>query len=151
MPKFLSKRIVGHSAQDMFALVADVEKYPEFLPMCKELKLISHSEHEGFSLLLASMTIGYKIFCETFITSVELRHSENRINVAYADGPFKYLENRWTFYALSNESSEIEFFIDYEFKSRTLGLVMGTVFDAAFTKFTNAFEKRADELYGKGS
>ncbi len=135
----------------MFALVADVEKYPQFLPMCEALSIRSRKERDGKTLLIADMTVGYKLIRETFTSQVLLKPDENIIDVKYIDGPFRYLDNRWTFRPVDGGAQcDVEFFIDYEFKSRTLGLLMGTMFDLAFKKFSEAFEKRADQIYGLG-
>ena len=149
MPQFETTRRVAHAAPDMFALVADVEKYPEFLPLCEALSIRSRKERDGKTLLIADMTVGYKLIRETFTSQVLLKKDENVIEVKYVDGPFRYLDNRWTFRPVGDGSEcDVEFFIDYEFKSRTLGLLMGTMFDLAFKKFSDAFEKRANEIYG---
>jgi coenzyme Q-binding protein COQ10 len=132
----------------MFALVADVERYPEFLPMCEALTVRSRREGDGVTVLIADMTVGYKALRETFTSQVTLRPADNRIDVKYLDGPFRYLENRWDFMATPDGGTEIRFFIDYEFKSRILGAVMGSMFDRAFRMFAEAFEKRADAIYG---
>lgn len=133
----------------MFALVADVEKYPQFLPMCEALSIRSRKEKDGKTLLVADMTVGYKVIRETFTSQVFLKPEENVIDVKYVDGPFRYLDNRWTFKPVGDGSEcDVEFFIDYEFKSRTLGLLMGSMFDLAFRKFSEAFKKRADHIYG---
>ncbi|AQS41530.1 MAG: Cyclase/dehydrase [Candidatus Tokpelaia hoelldobleri] len=134
----------------MFALVADIGKYPEFLPMCEALAVHSRREQDGKTLLVADMTVGYRLIRETFTTQVYLNPLENRIDVKYIDGPFRHLENRWTFSAVENgKGCDVHFFIDYEFKNRVLGVMMGTMFDIAFRKFTDAFEKRADHIYSK--
>lgn len=149
MPQFTTVRRVHHRAEQMFGLVADVEKYPEFLPMCEALSVRSRKERDGKVLLIADMTVGYKLIRETFTSQVLLKPEENVIDVKYLDGPFRYLDNRWTFKPVGDGSEcDVEFFIDYEFKSRTLGLLMGTMFDLAFKKFAEAFEKRADQIYG---
>jgi len=149
MPQFTTTRQVRHRAEEMFALVADVEKYPEFLPMCEALTVRSRKERGDRTLLVADMTVGYKLIRETFTSQVFLNPEENIIDVKYINGPFRYLDNRWGFRPIGDGSScEIEFFIDYEFKSRTLSLLMGTMFDIAFRKFSEAFERRADEIYG---
>jgi coenzyme Q-binding protein COQ10 len=133
----------------MFALVSDVEKYPQFLPMCEALSIRSRKEKDGKTFLIADMTVGYKLIRETFTSQVFLKPEENVIDVKYVDGPFRYLDNRWTFKPVGDGSEcDVEFFIDYEFKSRTLGLLMGSMFDLAFRKFSEAFEKRADAIYG---
>ena len=132
----------------MFALVADIEKYPEFLPLCEALTIKSRKEREDKALLVAAMTVGYKAIRETFTSQVLLDTELKRIDVQYLDGPFKYLNNRWTFEPVGEGSCNVGFSIDYEFKSRMLGMLMGTMFDTAFRKFAEAFERRADIIYG---
>ena len=149
MPQFSSVKRVHYRAEQMFALVSDIEAYPQFLPMCEALTIRSRKERDGKTLLIADMTVGYKLIRETFTSQVLLKKDENVIEVKYVDGPFRYLDNRWTFRPVGDGSEcDVEFFIDYEFKSRTLGLLMGTMFDLAFKKFSDAFEKRANEIYG---
>lgn len=132
----------------MFALVADVERYPEFLPMCEALTVRSRREGDGITVLTADMTVGYKALRETFTSQVTLRPAENRIDVKYLEGPFRYLENRWDFEPTAGGGTDIRFFIDYEFKSRILGALMGSMFDRAFRMFADAFKRRADTIYG---
>lgn len=148
MPKYETTRQVAHTPQEMFALVADVERYPEFLPMCEALGVRSRRERDGIEMLVADMTVGYKRIRETFTSQVVLKPTENQIDVKYLDGPFKYLDNRWTFRPRADGGTDVEFFIDYEFKSRILGALMGAMFDRAFRMFAEAFEKRADAIYG---
>ncbi|PWE55333.1 ubiquinone-binding protein [Metarhizobium album] len=147
MPQFETTRPVLHSPEKMFDLVADVERYPEFLPLCEALSVRSRKERDGKVLLVADMTVGYKAIRETFTTQVLLNRDERIIDVKYIDGPFKYLDNRWRFEAAAN-GCDVRFFIDYEFKSRILGALMGSMFDRAFRMFAEAFEKRADAIYG---
>lgn len=149
MPQYETTRRVAHSPENMFALVADVEQYPQFLPMCEALAVRSRREREGITLLVADMTVGYKAIRETFTSQVVLRPDKNLIDVRYVDGPFRHLENRWTFKAADDGGCLVHFHIEYEFKSRILGAVMGAMFDRAFRKFAEAFEKRADEIYGR--
>jgi coenzyme Q-binding protein COQ10 len=135
----------------MFALVADVERYPEFVPLCEELRILRRVQSsEGIETLVASMTVGYKAIRESFTTRVTLDRPRLKVNVEYVNGPFKFLENRWTF-RQTPAGSDIEFYINYEFKSFALGLLMGTVFDKAFRKFAEAFEDRAEIIYGEPS
>ncbi|MBX9457807.1 MAG: type II toxin-antitoxin system RatA family toxin [Rhizobium sp.] len=150
MPQFQTRRPANHSADAMYALVADVEKYPEFLPLCEALTVRSRKEREGRVLLVADMSVGYKAIRETFTTQVFLKPDEKVIEVKYIDGPFKYLNNVWRFEDTGPDRSDVDFFIDYEFKSRILGALMGSMFDRAFRMFTEAFEKRADQIYGAG-
>jgi len=147
MPQFETRRSVPHSADEMFDLVADVERYPEFLPLCEGLAVRSRKERDGKELLIADMTVGYKAIRETFTTQVLLNRTERAIDVKYIDGPFRYLDNRWRFEPLPEGGSTVHFFIDYEFKSRILGALMGSMFDRAFRMFTDAFEKRAAAIY----
>ncbi|MFC3162555.1 type II toxin-antitoxin system RatA family toxin [Ciceribacter thiooxidans] len=147
MPQFETRRIVKHSPDRMYALVADVERYPEFLPLCEALAIRSRRERDGKTLLVADMTVGYKAIRETFTTQVLLAPTERAIDVKYIEGPFRYLDNRWRFEPAAEGGCSVHFFIDYEFKSRILGALMGSMFDRAFRMFSEAFEKRADEIY----
>lgn len=156
MPRFRTIRRVHHSAAQMFALVADMDAYPEFVPLCTGLR-VRHREtrDDGVELALAEMEVGYKAIRERFTTRVTLEAARNEILVEYVDGPFRHLRNRWRFRDIEQaegdaKRSEVEFFIDYEFRSRTLGALMGAVFDDAFRKFSSAFEARADKIYGRG-
>lgn len=147
MPRFETTRIVNHSASDMFALIADIEKYPEFVPLCEKIHIRQTIERDEKTMLIADMTVGYKAIRESFTSKVLLAEREKRINVSYVDGPFKFLDNRWTFSDLDDGRCEVHFFIEYEFKSRMLAILMGGMFDRAFRVFAEAFEKRADEIY----
>jgi coenzyme Q-binding protein COQ10 len=150
MPEFSTKRHVRHSAGDMFDLVADVERYPEFVPLCRALKVKSRTaKGEGVEVLIAAMTVAYKLIHETFTSRVTLEKPKLQILVEYLDGPFSRLQNRWSFRSAGEQACEVEFFISYEFKSRLLAALMGAMFDAAFRRFADAFEKRADEMYGR--
>jgi coenzyme Q-binding protein COQ10 len=132
----------------MFDLVADVERYPEFVPLCESLRVRRRSQSgEGIESLVADMSVGYKAIRESFTSRVTLDRARLRIDVEYVDGPFRYLENRWVFRSKSG-GSEIDFHINYEFRNFALGLLMGAMFDRAFRKFTTAFEERAREIYG---
>jgi coenzyme Q-binding protein COQ10 len=132
----------------MFDLVADAEKYPQFLPMCEALTIRSRTEQEnGVIVLIAAMTVAYKIIRETFTTRATLDRNNLKVLVEYLDGPFKRLQNRWAFHPLGEGACEVEFFIDYEFRSRTLAMLMGALFDTVFRKYAAAFEQRADEIY----
>lgn len=149
MPSFHTVRRVGFTPQQMFDLVADVEKYPEFLPLCEGLRVRRRSESgEGVETLVADMSVGYKAIKETFATRVTLDRARLRIDVEYVDGPFRFLENRWRFIEAPEGASDVDFHIAYEFRNRALGLLMGAMFDRAFRMFTNAFEERAKRVYG---
>jgi coenzyme Q-binding protein COQ10 len=133
----------------MFDLVADVEKYPQFVPLCSALTVKTRAEKDGRTVLVADMTVTYKVIRETFTSRVTLDRQSLTILVEYLDGPFKRMQNRWTFYSVETKVCDVEFFIDYEFRSRTLAMLMGAMFDAAFRRFAVAFEQRADEIYGR--
>jgi coenzyme Q-binding protein COQ10 len=150
MPQFSTKHRVRHTATDMFDLVADVEKYPQFVPLCSALRVKSRSSKgDDVIVLVADMTVAYKIVRETFTSCVMLDRPNLRILVEYLNGPFKRMRNRWTFQLVGEDTCDVEFFIEYEFRSRTLAMLMGAMFDTAFRKFSAAFEKRADEVYGE--
>jgi coenzyme Q-binding protein COQ10 len=133
----------------MFDVVADVEKYPQFVPLCSALTVKTRAEKDGRTVLVADMTVAYKVIRETFTSRVTLDRQSLTILVEYLDGPFKRMQNRWTFYSVETKVCDVEFFIDYEFRSRTLAMLMGAMFDAAFRRFAVAFEQRADEIYGR--
>jgi coenzyme Q-binding protein COQ10 len=148
MPQFSTKRRVAHSAADMFNLVADVEHYPEFVPLCRTLSVRKRtSDGGGREIIIADMTVAYKLVRETFTSRVTLDRKKLEILVEYLEGPFQKMNNRWTF-SPAGAACDVEFFIAYEFRSRTLGLLMGAMFDAAFRRFAAAFERRADKVYG---
>lgn len=149
MPKFETSRPVVHSPRQMFDLVADVESYPEFLPLCEALSVRSRRERDGKTLLVADMTVGYKAIRETFASQVLLKPDDLVIEVKYIDGPFRYLDNKWSFRLRDDGGCDVVFFIDYEFRNRILGALMGSMFDRAFRMFAEAFEKRADGIYGR--
>ncbi|MDX2259059.1 MAG: SRPBCC family protein [Hyphomicrobiaceae bacterium] len=148
MPSFSNRRRLRFSPQQMFDLVADVERYPEFVPLCESLVVTERRQEGERQVLIARMGIGYKAIRETFATRVTLDTAGDRILVEYVDGPFRRLENRWRFLPAPG-GSEIDFYIDYEFRSAMLALVMGAVFDKAFRKFAAAFEARAEAIYGR--
>jgi coenzyme Q-binding protein COQ10 len=148
MPQFSTKRRVRHSAADMFDLVADVERYPEFVPLCRSLHVRQRSKDEqGGEVIVADMTVAYKLVQETFTSRVTLDRQKLEILVEYLEGPFRKMSNRWNFRPAGAAACDVEFFIAYEFRSRTLGLLMGAMFEAAFRRFSAAFERRADQVY----
>jgi coenzyme Q-binding protein COQ10 len=135
----------------MFDLVADVERYPEFVPLCQALRVRRRSQGAGGEdVLIADMEVGYRAIHEKFASRVTLDKLHLKVLVEYVDGPFSHLENTWNFVDESEGASRIEFFISYEFRSRLLGALMGSMFDTAFRKFAQAFEARADVVYGRG-
>lgn len=152
MPEFATTRRVRHAAADMFRLVADVERYPEFVPLCKALKIRKRIEEpEDIHIIVADMVVSFKLIEERFTSRVTLDHANLQILVEYLEGPFSRMENRWEFHPVSEQLCDVKFFISYEFKSRTLGFLMGSMFETAFRRFSDAFERRADAVYGKKS
>jgi coenzyme Q-binding protein COQ10 len=150
MPKFSSKRRVNHSAAQMFDLVADVERYPEFVPLCRSMKIRQRMpKPDGTEIVICEMTVSFKLVREAFTTKVTLDGPNLKILVEYLQGPFSNLENRWSFEPKSDTVCDVGFFLAYEFKSRMLAMLMGAMFDTAFQRFAAAFEKRADVVYGK--
>ena len=148
MPQFSTKRRVRHTASEMFDLVADVERYPQFVPLCRTLRVRKRiPEPEGIEILIADMTVAYKLVRESFVSRVTLDRPKLQILVEYLEGPFSHLENRWSFHPTDDCSCEVEFFISYEFRSRMLGLLMGSMFEVAFRRMAAAFERRADTIY----
>ncbi len=143
MPTHAEVRVLHHPAEQLFDLVADVEKYPEFLPWCVDARI---RRREG-SLIVADLVIGYRVFRERFTSTVVLNRPD-RIDVTYAEGPFRYLNNHWIFVPEGSDSCTIDFFVDFEFHSRVLQVVAERVFGEAVKLMVHAFERRADELFG---
>jgi coenzyme Q-binding protein COQ10 len=149
MPSFATRRNVPFTPEQMFNLVADVEKYPGFLPLCESLEVTDRrTDGEGRPVLVANMTCGYKAIRESFVSRVTLDREQHHIIVEYVDGPFRHLRNDWVF-ARREGGCQIKFDIVYEFKSMMLGLLVGALFDKAFRKFAAAFEQRAHVIYGR--
>ncbi len=141
----------------MFDLVADIERYPEFVPLCRAMRVVRRAELADREVVVAEMTVSYKLIRESFTSRVTLDRVERTILVEYLDGPFSRMENRWSFRPLGSGASEeadaiqaaceVAFFISYEFRSRALGVLMGAMFDTAFRRFAFAFERRADAVF----
>jgi coenzyme Q-binding protein COQ10 len=132
----------------MFDLVADVEHYPEFVPLCQSLTVRERRKEGDKDIIVADMTVAYKLVRQTFTSRVALDRANLQILVQYLEGPFRQLKNTWKFRPVEARICDVEFFIGYEFQSRTLGMLMGAMFDTAFRRFAGAFERRADEVYG---
>ncbi|MEX0502391.1 type II toxin-antitoxin system RatA family toxin [Alphaproteobacteria bacterium LSUCC0719] len=138
------RRIIRHSPQELYDLVANVRSYPEFLPWCMAARI----RHEDRHRLEADLIIGFQMFREKFTSHVDLSPDQLEIDVKYAEGPFKYLTNKWRFLP-HPDGCEIDFYVDFEFNSRLLQSVIETLFTEAVRRMVKAFEDRADELYGK--
>ena len=149
MPRQHQTRDVPYKADDMFALVADIEKYPEFLPGCTGARIRKRECDGACDVVVADLILSYKVFREQFTSSVVLDSAARSIVVHYVRGPFKHLANEWKFEPLADGGSRIHFFIDFEFRSVTLQKLMNSMFGKAFARVMQAFIDRADVLYGK--
>ncbi len=152
MPTHAEIRRLPYSAAEMYALVADMAAYPEFLPWCSGTRIRSRKpQPDGSEIVEAQMVISFKVFSEHFGSRVTLRPDGYKIDVAYLDGPFRYLNNHWRFEPVGEAACEVDFFVDFEFRSKTLQLIIGVVFHEAMRRIVRAFEERAEQLYGKRS
>lgn len=142
---------VAHSADDMFTLVARVEDYPKFLPLCEALAIKRREMCDGKEVIVATMTVGYGLIRESFTTKVHLDYATRKILVEYLDGPFTFLENRWHFQPNGSHASEVGFYIAYAFSSRLFERLVGRLFAKAVERYTTAFEDRADVIYGRNA
>lgn len=146
MPRHSEKRNLPWSPEDLFDLVADVKRYPEFLPWVAATRIRSDSE----SLMTADLVVGFKALKETF-TSRVTKHRPDRITVEYVEGPLKYLRNDWEFEPDGKGGTELAFCVDFAFKSRLFETIAGQMFDRALRRMIVAFEERARQLYGGSS
>ena len=142
MPTHAESRIVQYTPEQLFDLVADVDRYPRFLPWCVASRVRSRSD----TLLVADLTIGFGPFRESFTSRVTLDRPR-RVTVKYENGPFRYLNNQWDF-TPRDSGTEVAFFVDFEFRSRILQAAIGVVFNEAVRRMVNAFLKRARDVYG---
>jgi coenzyme Q-binding protein COQ10 len=147
MPTLTEKKILPFKAQQIYQLVMDIEKYPEFLPWCKQAKIIEVISEEN---LTADLLINFKNFFEKYRSDV--KHGMNENGAYFADvvaiqGPFKHLTNRWRFKDISDSSCEIEFFIEFQFNSFLLEKMLGSIFEKSSRKMMLAFEERAKIIY----
>jgi coenzyme Q-binding protein COQ10 len=157
MPSFSTTHRVPFTPQQMFDLVADVESYPRFLPLCEDLVVRKREKVAGKDILIADMTVGYKAIRETFTSRVTLDPAALEVHAGsvpdYSSGPFRKVENRWTFVdagarAGGAPACDVGFYIAYEFKSLMLQALVGGLFDRVFRRYTQAFEARARVVYG---
>ena len=149
MPQHKDSRILPYTADQMYALVADIERYPEFLPWNTAARIRSRRPGpDGGELVEADLVISFKVFRERFGSRVTLWPDDRRIDTEYLDGPFKYLKSGWSFADLPHGSCKVDFFVDFEFRNAILGKVIGVVFGEAMSRIVRAFEDRARALYG---
>ena len=144
MPTHTEKKFLPHKPEQMFDLVADVGRYPEFLPWCVGARIRSRTE----TLLVADLIISFKGMRENFTSNVALDRDAMTIDVSYKDGPFKYLNNKWYFDQTASGQCMLDFYVDFEFKSRILEMVIEILFGEAVRRMVHAFEQRAAQLYG---
>lgn len=143
MPTHAERRLLPYRPDQMYDLVADVPAYPQFLPWCLGARIRERSD----TLLVADLIIGFKMFRERFTSRVSLDPAKQRIDVAYSEGPFKYLKNHWLFLP-HPDGCEIDFHVDFEFRSRLLQMTIEMLFGEAVRRMVAAFEARARQLYG---
>ena len=147
MPTHAEKRTMPYTAEQMYDLVADIGSYDQFLPWISAVRIRSSENTPDGQVVEADLVVSFKVFRERFGSRVTMRPDTRQIDVEYLEGPFKYLKNHWKFVEL-NEGCEIDFFVDFEFKSRALQMVIGLVFNEAMQRIVRAFEERARTLYG---
>jgi coenzyme Q-binding protein COQ10 len=143
VPTHAIKHSLSHSAEQMFDLVADIERYPEFLPWCLATRIKRREEN----VVVADMVVGFKMIRERF-TTTDTFVRPHRVDVSYSDGPFKYLNNHWIFEPEGDKGCTIDFYIDFEFKSKLIQMTFGRFFNDVASKMLDAFIERADVLYG---
>ncbi len=143
MPTHAEQRALPYAPEQVFDLVAAVERYPEFLPWCMATRI---KRREG-DVFWADLAVGFKVFRETFTSKVTLNRFD-RIDVEYLDGPFRYLNNHWKFLGQPDGTTMVDFYVDFEFRSRILQRAIGVLFEEAVRRMVGAFETRADNLYG---
>ena len=148
MPTHAEKRVVPYSAAQMYALVADIAAYPEFLPWCAAARIRKQTATDTGAVIEADLVISFKLFRERFGSRVTLHPAENKIDVEYLDGPFRYLNNHWHFTPQADGGCEVDFFVDFEFRSSVLQAVIGVFFGEAMHRIVRAFDSRAKDLYG---
>ena len=144
MPKHSEQKVLPYRPEQLFELVADVGRYPEFLPWCLAARILK----QGDARLEAELVIGFKGIKERFVSIVDLDRTNHRIDVTYQEGPFKFLENHWHFLSHDKDSCLLDFNVDFEFRSRLLQTVIGPLFNEAVRRMVHAFETRAEDLYG---
>lgn len=150
MPSHAETRLLPYAPQQMYDLVADVGRYPEFLPWTAGARIREVTDHGDHEVMLADLVISFKVFRERFGSKVTLWPQARRIDTEYLDGPFKYLESRWQFEP-DDEGCAVSFSVDFEFRNRLLQGAAGMFFNEAMQRIVGAFETRAQQLYGVSS
>lgn len=147
MPTHSETRHLPYRADEMYALVADVERYPEFLPWCAAARVRKVTQEGDHAVMEAELVISFKVFRERFGSRVTLWPEQRRIDTAYLDGPFRHMESRWAFRE-AEAGCEVEFHVDFAFRNAILQKVIGVVFNEAMHQVVRAFERRAAALHG---
>ena len=147
MPKHSETKHLSYTAEQMYALVADVGSYPQFLPWCSAARIRSLQPQPEVEVIEADLVISFKVFRERFGSRVTLFPDALKIDTEYLDGPFRYLRSHWAFRP-DGAGCEVDFFVDFEFKNALLQGIIGVVFNEAMLRIVRAFERRAAELYG---
>ena len=147
MPTHAEKRIMPYTAQQMYDLIADVDAYPQFLPWCAATRIRKRAQRSDAEIVDAELVISFKVFREKFGSRLTLLPNDQKIDVEYLDGPFRYLNIHWSF-TYCEGGCEVDFFVDFEFKSKILQSIIGVVFGEAMQRIVGAFETRANALYG---
>ena len=147
MPTHSEERHLPYTPRQMFDLVADVARYPEFLPWCAAARIRSRTPGAEAEVMEADLVVSFKVFRERFGSRVALANAGDRIDTEYLDGPFRYLKSHWVFEEAPG-GCQVRFFVDFEFRNRMLQGVIGVVFHEAMQRIVRAFEARAQELYG---
>lgn len=144
MPTHSETKLLPHTSHEMFTLVSDVARYPEFLPWCSGARILSENDET----IIAELSIGYKMISEKFVSRVHLDPESKTIHVNYISGPLKYLRNEWRFRDMPENSCRVDFFVHFEFSNPILSKMMNMFFDVAFRRMVQSFENRAEEIYG---
>lgn len=148
MPTHSEMRHMPYTAQQMYDLVANVAKYPEFLPWCAAARIRSRTPDGASEVMLADLVISFKVFRERFGSRVVLHAQDKKIDTEYLDGPFKFMKSNWAFEDAGDGGCEVRFHVDFEFKNAILQGIIGVVFNEAMQRVVRAFETRANDLYG---
>jgi coenzyme Q-binding protein COQ10 len=148
MPTHAEQRVLPYTQDQLFDLVADIERYPEFLPWCVGARIRKRLPDGSIE---ADLVIGFKMFRERFTSIVKPDRTNHHIDVSYAEGPFRYLNNHWKFVAEGEKRTRVDFFVDFEFRSVLLQKVIGVLFNEAVRRMVAAFEHRAEQLYGRST
>ena len=148
MPTHRENRTLPYSAQQMYDLVADVERYPEFLPWNSAARIRSRRQEGESEVFDVDLVISFKVFRERFGSRAVLWPATHRIDTEYLDGPFSHMKSYWKFTDRPEDECDVEFFVDFEFRNAILRRVIGAVFDQAMHRIVRAFEARARDLYG---